>query len=193
MNLLLQLWGGLFYLSNKILLSLGEGRADDRNLKIWGWSCYLLGLPAWVIILVLDRNWILAAIELGSGPSMLFGLLVALRGIEQMQETFLAKLSVWAVYGLIPLGVGYSLFDYGGIVSLSQILEIFSVIGFLGGTYLLAKSQRRGWLLFMLMNGSVTLLMFVQANYILSVQQAVSLLFVIFGYVRSGREKVPLA
>jgi hypothetical protein len=72
MNLLLQIWGGVFYLANKVLLSVSEGREHNRPMRISGWTCYLLGLPAWVIILVLERNWITAAIELGSAPSLLF-------------------------------------------------------------------------------------------------------------------------
>lgn len=86
------------------------------------------------------------------------------------------------------VGVGYSLYDYGGLVSLTQFLEICAVIGFLGGTYLLAKSARAGWLLFMVMNASVALLMYVQHNYMVSVQQLISLGFVLVGYVRSGNQ-----
>lgn len=186
MNLFLQIWGGSFYLANKILLSLGEGSHTNNNRKIWGWACYLLGLPAWVVILALDRNWIAASLELGSAPSMLFGLIVALRGVEKAQSTFIAKLAVWFVYILIPLGFGYSLYDYGGLVSITQFLEIGAMVGFMGGTYLLAKNRRNGWLLFMLMNGSVTILMLIQDNLILSAQQLISLGFVVLGYVRSN-------
>lgn len=185
MNLFLQIWGGLFYLANKILLAVGEGRVNDRPLRIAGWICYLLGLPAWVIILVLERNWITAAVELASAPSMLFGLLVALRGVNAIQNTIWAKVAGWSVYVMLPLGVGYSLFDYGGIVNVTQLLEMSAMVGFVGGTYLLAKGNRTGWLLFMLMNGSVALLMYIQSNLILSAQQMVSLLFVIYGYTKS--------
>ncbi len=182
--LFLQIWGGGFYLANKIFLALGE---DNQQRKVWGWACYLLGLPAWVVILSLERNWIAAALELGSAPSMLFGLIVALRGVEKAQNTLVASLAIWFAYVLIPIGVGYSLYDYGGLVSTTQFLEIGAMVGFIGGTYLLAKNHRTGWLLFMLMNGSVTVLMLIQENYILSAQQLISLGFVMLGYIRSGR------
>ena len=185
MNILLQIWGGGFYLGNKIFLALSEGRAIDHAFRRWGWACYLIGLPAWVIIFLLERNWIMAAIEFGSVPSMIYGLLVALHGKERAQTSIFASLSVWFAYALIPFGVGYSLYDYGGLVSLTQMLEICAVVGFLSGTYLLAKGARTGWLLFMLMNASVAALMYVQSNFIVAIQQLVSLAFVVLGYRRS--------
>ena len=188
MNLFLQLWGGGFYLANKIFLSLGEGGGDSQSRKVWGWACYLLGLPAWIVILALERNWIAAALEFGSVPSMLLGLAIALRGAKTFQSTFASSFAGWFTYLLIPVGVGYSLYDYGGIASINQVLEMIAMAGFLGGTYLLAKNQRRGWLLFMLMNSSVAVLMLIQGNLILSAQQVLSLGFVVFGYVRSGRD-----
>ncbi len=186
MNILLQIWGSSFYLGNKVFLALSEGRQANPKFKTWGWVCYLIGLPAWVIILALERNWILSAIELGSVFSMLYGLLSAVRGTEKVQNSIFAKLAVWSTYVLIPVGVSYSLYDYGGLVSVTQLFEIGAVVGFLVGTYLLAKNIRNGWLFFMLMNGSVALLMYVQFNYIMAVQQVVSLGFVVIGYVRSG-------
>ncbi len=192
MNILLQIWGGGFYLGNKVFLALGEGRHESNLFKILGWACYLIGLPAWVMILSLERNWIAAAIELGSAPSMIYGLLVAWHGIEKAQTSVFASLSIWFVYALIPLGVGYSLYDYGGLVSLTQFFEISAVVGFLGGTYLLAKNTRTGWLLFIVMNASMGLLMYVQQNYILSAQQLISLGFVVMGYIRSGNQSTML-
>lgn len=187
MQLFLQIWGGFFYLGNKVLLSISEGHAQNRRLRIGGWLFYLLGLPAWIIIFILERNWITAAIEAGSVPSMVFGLLVAWRGAGAAQKTIWARLSAWFAYALIPFGIGYSLYDYGGLVSITQLLEMGIVAGFLGGTYLLAKQNRRGWLLFMLMNASTALLMFVQENFIMAAQQVISLFFVLYGYVRSGK------
>lgn len=191
MNILLQIWGGSFYLGNKIFLAFSEGRGSDHAFKRWGWFSYLIGLPAWVIIFILERNWIMAAIELGSAPSMIFGLLVALHGRERAQTSIFASLSVWFSYALIPFGVGYSLYDYGGLASLTQVLEICAVVGFLGGTYFLAKGVRTGWLLFMVMNIGVAVLMFVQNNFIMGAQQLVSLAFVVLGYMRS-RNQLPV-
>ena len=188
MNLYLQLWGGVFYLANKIFLAFGEGEGEAGSRKVWGWVCYLLGLPAWIVILVIERNWIAAALEVGSVPSMVLGLVIAWRNAEKIESTWASKLAGGFVYLLIPLGVGYSIYDFGGIVSINQVLEMTAMVGFLGGTYLLAKQQRRGWLLFMLMNGSVAVLMLIQDNLILSAQQVLSLGFVVLGYVRAGRK-----
>ena len=49
MDLVLQIWGGLFYLTNKICFALAEGTEKNRKrqLKIFGWIIYILGVPAW--------------------------------------------------------------------------------------------------------------------------------------------------
>jgi hypothetical protein len=64
------------------------------------------------------------------------------------------------------------------------------MIGFLIGSYLLAKSNVYGWLFFMLMNGSMASLMLIQHKPLLFGQQLVSLCFVIYGFtvsVKSSR------
>ena len=76
MDIILQVWGGGFYLLNKIFFALAEGKSENtkRQLKIAGWTIYILGVPAWVIILISKHDWIAASIETGGVPSMLFGL-----------------------------------------------------------------------------------------------------------------------
>ncbi len=110
MSISLQIWGGSCYLLNKILLSIGEGRADSTTLKIWGWALYLIGLPAWVIILVSERSWIAATIEAGGAPSMVLGLLLAVRGKEAGRPPkALDRFSMIFAYVLLTVGVPYSL------------------------------------------------------------------------------------
>jgi hypothetical protein len=184
MDLFLQLWGGGLYLLNKIFFALAEGRHETtkRQLRIIGWSVYILGVPAWVIILVGKHDWIAASIEAGGVPAMLFGLLNAWRKTDTPGRTLDLVASLFT-YAALIFGVGYSLYDYGGITSGSQILEIGVMIGFLLGSYLLAKKNSYGWLFFMLMNGSMATLMFHQHKPLLSIQQLVSLCFVIYGFV----------
>jgi hypothetical protein len=86
MELLLQIWGGGCYLLNKIFLSRSEGKLDGRTVRIWGWAVYLLGLPAWVIILVMKRDWMAATIEAGGAPAMLLGLMAAMKGLERAPQ-----------------------------------------------------------------------------------------------------------
>ncbi|MEM9777259.1 MAG: hypothetical protein AAF902_21965 [Chloroflexota bacterium] len=184
--LLLQIWGGGFYLANKILLSLSEGRESADKLKICGWAAYLIGLPAWIILLVIKQDWIAAAIEAGGAPSMILGLIIAFRGGNRL-PTSLDKFAMIFAYILIFAGTGYSIYINNGITSVTQVLETGVMAGFLGGTYLLAKNNRTGWLLFIIMNGSMGLLMFIQNSFILAAQQGVSLLFVIYGYTKAGQ------
>ncbi len=190
MDILLQAWGGGFYLANKILLALAEGRGRtwQRRLRIAGWTAYLAGVPAWVIILVGKHDWIAAAIEAGGVPSMLFGLYTVWTRSPTPHRVF-DRLAATATYGFIAMGVGYSLYDNGGLTALSQLFETGVMIGFLLGSYLLAKGDARGWLFFMLMNGSMGSLMFIQQKPLLAAQQLISLCFVVYGFTRSLRRE----
>jgi len=190
MDLFLQIWGGGFYLSNKILLAIAEGRSKNskRLFKLAGWLIYILGVPAWVIILISQQNWIAASIEVGGVPSMLLGLY----NVYNKKEGSSKRLDVIALsvtYASLALGVGYSILEYGGINSVTQLLEIGVMIGFLLGSYFLAKNRSFGWLFFMLMNGSMALLMFTQNKPILSIQQLLSLCFVAYGYTLAIKAK----
>ena len=190
MDLLLQIWGGLCYLVNKICFAIAEGQEErrKRQLKIIGWIVYILGVPAWVIILLMKHNWIAASIEAGGLPAMVFGLLNAYRKSDTPNK-FLDYIASSCTYAFILFGAGYSFYDYGGITSLSQILEIGVTIGFLLGSYLLAKNLTSGWLFFMLMNGSMGALMFIQQKPILALQQSVSFCFVVYGFMAAMKSK----
>jgi len=183
MDLFLQVWGGGLYLLNKVFFALAEGRpeATKRKLRIVGWTVYILGVPAWVIILVGKHDWIAASIEAGGVPAMLFGLLNACQNTGSHNKTLDLITSLFT-YAALIFGVGYSLYDYGGITSGSQILEVGVMVGFLLGSYLLAKKNSYGWIFFMLMNASMASLMFLQHKPLLSIQQLVSLCFVIYGF-----------
>ena len=127
MDMALQVWGGGFYLINKILFALAEGRKDTlkRQFRIFGWAVYILGVPAWVIILLGKHDWIAASIEAGGLPSMCFGLFTAYQGSKSLNRTF-DRIASAFTYSFILLGVGYSLFDYGGITAISQTNSLSS-------------------------------------------------------------------
>lgn len=186
MDLILQIWGGGFYLLNKIFLSLAEGKGQrtNRKLRIVGWIFYILGVPAWVVILTSKHNWIAASIEAGGIPAMLFGLLNVYQD-KAAPNKALDAVTASFTYAFVMLGTSYSLYDYGGLVAVSQLLEISAMTGFLIGSYLLAKNDLNGWLLFMLMNGSMAALMHLQHKPILAVQQLVSLCFVAYGFMKA--------
>ena len=188
-DLLLQLWGGSFYLANKIALALAAGRhvSRQRRLRVFGWCIYILGVPAWVIILSLKHDWIAAAIEAGGLPAMLLGLLNVSR--KHRPHPLFATTAAWSTYVFILFGSAYSLYDYGGITALSQVLEIGVMIGFLLGSYQLARNRTSGWLFFLLMNASMGSLMLLQHKPILALQQAVSFCFVIYGFHSTRRSR----
>jgi len=186
MDIILQAWGGGFYLLNKIFLALAEGKKPKtkRQLKIIGWIIYILGVPAWVIILFSKHAWIAASVEVGGIPSMLLGVLTAYRGHNSSNRALDLTASI-STYVFLILGVCYSVYDYRGITSISQLLEMGVMFGFLTGSYLLAKNNSSGWLFFILMNGSMAALMFMQHKPLLSIQQLVSLGFVLYGFTVS--------
>ena len=188
MDLILQFWGGGCYLLNKIFFALAEGKREQlkRQLRIIGWALYILGVPAWVIILIDKHDWIAAAIEAGGLPAMLLGLINAYRNTNQSRSRF-DTFVTFATYSALLFGIGYSLYDYGGITTLSQGLEIGVMIGFLLGSYLLAKKNPSGWLFFMLMNLSMASLMLLQNKLLLTIQQLISPCFVIYGFLMATR------
>lgn len=190
MDIALQLWGGGFYLLNKMFFALAEGKPEKlkRDLKLVGWAIYILGVPAWVIILIGKQNWIAASIEAGGIPSMLLGLYTVFKQAKSPNPT-LDKIASFFTYASITLGLAYSVVDYGGITSLSQLLEIGVMLGFLLGSYYLAKNNTKGWLFFMLMNASMAMLMLMQHKPLLSIQQLASLSFVIYGYCMAIKTK----
>ena len=187
----LQLWGGVFYLLNKIFLSLAEraGEKEPEKRTRWrikAWTVYLVGLPAWVIIFVQERNWIAAALESSGAPSMLLGLTTDFKKLNDLKEGKISKeetaeglgwLDLLSVVAII-LGLGYSLYDFGGLNTINQGLELAVATGFLFGTYLIAKDKISGYYWFMLMNLSNAVLMYVQSYPWLVLQQIISLCFV---------------
>ncbi len=182
----LQIWAATCYLSNKILLALAEGKPaySKRKMKILGWVVFIIGVPAWVIILASKNDWIAAAMEAGGLPAMFLGLYNTVYSDKPANKLFNRLVSIFTICALL-LGIFFSLRHYGGLHSPSQFLEILVVLGFLMGSYLLARENIKGWLFFMLMNASAASLMLLHGNFILMAQQIVSLGFVIYGFVQS--------
>lgn len=185
MEIFLQVWGGLFYLLAKIVLA----RATEKNqnkVRAFGWIFYLLGIPAWVILLSTRHNWIAVAVEAGGAPTMILGILSNTKNLEQIPK--IVNVLVKVLVGLlIVIGVVYSVYDFGGITSISQVLEIGVTIGYLVGTYLLANKDRRGWLYLILMNTNMGILTGMQGRWIFCVLQTISLYFVISGFRKAKK------
>lgn len=180
--ILMQVLGGIFYLLNKIFLSCAERNEKKHPSKKWGWRTwswivYLFGLPAWLVIFIYERNWIAFALEVGGIPAMILGLIIALRGNGQ-EPRWLNYVAILA----IPLGLGYSLYDFQGLTTLNQLVELSLVLGFLVGTYQLARKKTMGYLWYMLMHLSCIWLMYLQSYPWLVLQQIISLGFVIDAY-----------
>ncbi len=188
MELFLQIWGAGFYLSNKILFTVAETQTTHRKkwLKMAAWIIYTLGVPAWVIILIGEHNWIAASIEAGGIPAMLLGLYNTYHDNKKHHK--LSNVIVYlTTYSAIAFGVTYSLIINSGIHNFSQILEMSVMIGFLLGSYYMAKHSLKGWLFFMLMNISMAILMIIQEKPVLFIQQFISFSIVAYGYYQARK------
>jgi hypothetical protein len=187
MNIFLQIWGGVGYLAAKILLAAAEGMNNNRKLRIIGWFSYLIGIPAWVILLAGKNNWVVAAIDVGSVPSLVLGIIIAWKQNIQINKIFDIFVKFFTFF-MIMLGTFYSIYYFHGITTFSQILEILITFGFLSGSYLLAKRNPAGWLLFALMCTCMGILMLIQDKTLLVFQQGISLVVVIVGYIRAVKK-----
>lgn len=190
MSVLMQLIGGIFFLLNKIFFSVGERarlnkRSDPQTWRVWAWICYIIGLFPWVIIFFWEKNWIAASVELSGLPSMVMGLIIALQaGDSKKAPRWLDRLAMI----FIPIGIAFSLWDFGGFTALTQWLELGLVVGYVIGTYQLAKQNAQGYLWFVLMHVCCGYLMWVQSYGWLTLQQAISLVFIADAYVMSRRK-----
>ncbi len=163
MDLMIQTWGAIFYLLNKLLFALAEKKTAQtrKKFKISGWLALIIGVPAWIYILASENNWIATAIEAGGVPAMLLGLYNTYHDNQKHNKT-LDKIVLIITYFFVILGVGYSMYLYHGITKFTQVLEMGMVVGFLLGSYFMAKNNIKGWLFFMLTNASTLILMYLQ-------------------------------
>lgn len=183
----LEYWGGINYLLSKLFLAKGEKREAVWWKRV-GWIVYILGLPAWLIILAGEENWIAVGVETAGGLLMARGLTLSFRKSETID--LLARL-LWKL--AVVVAVIYSLYHNSGLTTLNQGLEISMTVGFILGLYLLghrSSSSYRGWYWFMLMNASMGYLMWRQDKDILALQQAISFLFCLWGLWLAKRELV---
>lgn len=191
MFLALQWLGGACYLLNKVFLlfserALSRGQVSDaRRWRISSWLVYIVGLPPWVIIFISRRDWIAASVEASGGPAMVLGLVTAFYGLARTPPRWLDHLAV--VSALI--GFSYSLHDFGGLRTLGQVLEIGLVLGYLVGTFQLAKHRAQGYLWYMLMHVTCAWLMQRQGYTWLFAQQVVSLGFILWAYIVTLRRR----
>jgi hypothetical protein len=177
----LSIWGGVPFLLNKVLLAGAEQQSKDAAKRKWrtvAWVVYLVGLPAWLIIFVIEHNWIVLAVETAGVPSVVLALTSARYGQSNNSKWLIRTALVAAGVGLAA-----SVYDFGGLNTVEQFLELLSNAGLLVGTYLLARERASGFLWYMLMNVSMGTLMGRQEYWWLCTQQFASLGFVVLGYV----------
>lgn len=180
MLIFMQIWGGIFYLLNKVFLSIAERKelsapTQKSIWRIWSWGIYILGVPPWFILFVIDRKWIAAALELGGLPGMVLGFIIAMHP-EHKEPGWLKHIAI----GSIIIGLSYSVYDFEGIHTWSQWTEIIMIAGFLIGTYQLARKKISGYIWYILMHLACIYLM--NTFPWLIFQQIISIAFVLDAY-----------
>jgi len=187
METFLQIWGGAGYFLAKVLLVRAEFIEKNRNLRLAGWIVYLLGLPAWVILLAGRQDWIAAAIETAGVPAISLGIVMTWK-----QSNAPNKIIDWSIriftFLMITLGVSFSIHTFNGIRTFSQILEIIIIFGYLVSNYLLAKRNPFAWLMFMVGLISMSILMYIQDKPILCIQQLISLIPAVIGFIKNMKQ-----
>jgi hypothetical protein len=166
----------MFYLPLQICFSRAERSENKKNRQQWrikAWIVYLVGLPAWIIVFFSEHNWIAAGVETGGAPAMIMGLIIAQSGHGKEPRWLDCIAKITMISGLL-----FSIYEFGGINTINQILEMGIAAGFLMGTYLLAKDNVYGYFWLMLGNFSCSALMGIQGFFFLMVQQLISLAFV---------------
>jgi hypothetical protein len=187
METFLQYWGGAGYFLAKVLLVRAEFIEKNRNLRLAGWFVYLLGLPAWVILLAGRQDWIAAAIETAGVPAILLGIVMTWK-----QSNAPNKIIDWGIRIftclMIATGVSFSIHTFNGIRTFSQFLEIMIIFGYLVSNYLLAKRNPFAWLMFMVGLISMSILMYIQDKPILCIQQIISLVPAVIGFIKNMKQ-----
>jgi hypothetical protein len=182
METFLQWWGGIGYLLSKIFIVRSEFLENGRNSRLIGWFAYLVGMPAWIILLLSRQNWIASAVEIAGIPSVILGIVLTWKQNNNPNKYIDRSIRVFIAL-VILLGVVTSIYTFGGIKTFSQVLEILIIFGILLSNYLLARKNPFGWLTFTLGLTSTSILMYIQNKPILCIQQLVSLIPVIIGFV----------
>jgi hypothetical protein len=178
----MQIIGGVFYLLNKVLFSIAE-RMSQKHIKqkvmITAWIVFLIGVPPWLIILGYEHNWIAASIEAVGGGLIILALYLEIKAPEMVPKW----LNVIG-YSLIASGLSLSLYQFGGLTTFNQSLEIILAISFLIGTYKLPRQASSGYLWYILMHLAAGWLLFIQGYFWLAVLQLLSLLFILDAFWR---------
>jgi peptidoglycan/LPS O-acetylase OafA/YrhL len=183
MEMFLQCWGGAGYFFSKVFIVRAEFLENHRNCRLIGLILYLLGMPAWIILFISRQNWMAAATEAAGIPALIFGIVMTWKQSYNPNKNIDWIIRIFTCL-MILSGVAYSIYIFNGISKLSQVLEIIIIVTVLSSNYLLAKKNPYTWLTFSAALIATSILMYIQDKPILCIQQLVSLIPVIIGFIK---------
>lgn len=188
---LLQIFAGGFYFLNKVFLLLVYLVPNKRikTTNILASIVYPFGLPFWIIIFYLEKDFIALSLELGGLFSMILSIRTSTKGKDNKTVLY-EKICLYITFFFLVFGTFSSLYTHSGITSFTQVLEIFIVVGFLVGTYKMARQSSEVYYWFSFMNLSCATLMLIQENPILFGFQICSLICMVTGAYLSRKNKL---
>lgn len=177
MEALLLITGGSLYLSSKTFLFSGELSKDEMKSKesrLLSWIfCLTASMPIFFWFLN-HGNYIASLIILASGfVAAIHILMTAMNWKESAKKTTIATCII------VATSLPFSLHEFQGITTQTQMIEIAMAVGFLFGTYLLGIRDVRGHLGIAVMDVSSGALFFIQGYNLMAFQQAISVCLVI--------------
>jgi len=187
MEIFLQWWGGIAYFLAKVFLVSADIAKKNNKIRLVGWLAFLIGLPTWVIFQAMNKNWMASAMEIASIPSILLGIIMAWKRYVNLNKIVDRSILIFTLF-MIIVGIFYSVYTFNGIKTFSQLLEIVIIFCYLLSIYLLAKRNPFSWLMLIIGHVSMSYLMFIQKNYILWIQQIVSIIPAIIGLMNNMKE-----
>ncbi len=177
--------GGVFYLLNKMFwlfeeISKAQGAERKADVwKIWGWKMYIIGTPGVIAFLLIKHHWIFAAFEAGGIPMMLYGIFVSKPG-----KVYAGSRLDYIVLALFTAaGIFYSLWEFGGVTTIPQVLEGVIVFAFFASLFLKLHKKPSAYLWLAAMHLSAGYLLFLDGFLLIVLQQVVSFAVVAASYI----------
>jgi hypothetical protein len=175
------------YIAQKGLLSFYE-RNKNEKLKYLSWIMLLFGVPAWVVILIYQQNYIFAGVEGSVFPIVIVKIFE--KKIEQAEglKTWLDRLCNLII--LIGIALSVWAFVYGiNTVLMTRLLEVVTSVSFVVGTKYLSQEKLSGYAWYILMHLSCGVLFAYQGYYTFLVMQIISIGFIIDAWVMKKRRR----
>lgn len=171
----LEILGSVCYLANKGLLVISE---KNVRLRRAAWIVYMMGVPAFTVLLYLKEAYVLSTLELMSG---LVAAYLLCRTFGKLLEV------MWLTGVLIICGLAFGItglanFNVHGFDETMPYIEGLGALFFLAGTLFHGfKKPLRGWIAYLVVHICSCGVMYLSALYVGAGVQVISAGFALWG------------